>query len=52
MIVDDEPLAIEVLESYVEKVERLNLVGKFRNAISAFDFLQSAEVDLIFLAKF
>lgn len=49
VIVDDEPLAIEVLESYVEKVERLQLVGKFRNAVSAFDFLQSTEVDLIFL---
>lgn len=49
VIVDDEPLAIEVLESYVEKVDRLSLVGKFRNAISAFDFLQMEEVDLMFL---
>ncbi len=49
VIVDDEPLAIEVLESYVGKVERLQLVGTFRNAISAFDFIQTNEVDLIFL---
>ena len=50
IIVDDEPLAIEVIESYVERIESLELVGKFRNAIKAFDFIQSGEqVDLIFL---
>ncbi|MEO9805529.1 MAG: LytTR family DNA-binding domain-containing protein [Reichenbachiella sp.] len=50
IIVDDEPLAIEVIESYVERIESLVLVGKFRNAIKAFDFIQSGEqVDLIFL---
>ena len=49
LIIDDEPLAIEVLESYVEKVERLQLVKTFRNAIKAFDFLQKEQVDLIFL---
>ncbi|MCV9388219.1 LytR/AlgR family response regulator transcription factor [Reichenbachiella ulvae] len=48
--VDDEPLALEIIESYVEKMECLELVGQFRNAVKAFDFLQSgAEVDLIFL---
>ena len=50
IIVDDEPLAIEVLESYIDKMDSLHLTGKFRNAIKAFDFLQSGgEVDLIFL---
>ncbi|MEO9965247.1 MAG: LytTR family DNA-binding domain-containing protein [Reichenbachiella sp.] len=50
IIVDDEPLAIEVIESYVDRIESLELVGKFRNAVKAFDFIQSAEaVDLIFL---
>lgn len=49
LIIDDEPLAIEVLESYVNKVERLTLVKSFRNAIKAFDFLQQEAVDLIFL---
>jgi len=43
IIVDDEPLAIEVLESYIEKMETVELVGKFRNAIKAFEFLQSGE---------
>jgi DNA-binding LytR/AlgR family response regulator len=49
IIVDDEPLAIEILESYVAKVEQLQLVSTFRNAVSAFTFLQQHAVDLIFL---
>jgi DNA-binding LytR/AlgR family response regulator len=49
IIVDDEPLAIEILESYVSKVEQLTLTGSFRNAVSAFTFLQQHAVDLIFL---
>jgi DNA-binding LytR/AlgR family response regulator len=49
IIVDDEPLAIEIMESYVSKVEQLHLEGTFRNAVSAFTFLQQHPVDLIFL---
>lgn len=49
IIIDDEPLAIEIVESYVSKVEQLKLVGTFRNAIQAFAFLQDQPVDLIFL---
>jgi DNA-binding LytR/AlgR family response regulator len=49
IIVDDEPLAIEILEAYVGKVDQLQLVSTFRNAVSAFTFLQQHQVDLIFL---
>jgi DNA-binding LytR/AlgR family response regulator len=49
IIVDDEPLAIEILESYVAKVEQLHLLSTFRNAVSAFTYLQQNSVDLIFL---
>lgn len=49
IIVDDEPLAIDVMESYVQKVEHLELAGTFRNAVAAFSFLQQRPVDLIFL---
>ena len=49
IIVDDEPLAIEIMESYVNKVDQLKLEGTFRNAVSAFTFLQQHSVDLIFL---
>src|SRR5687768_8777212 len=49
IIVDDEPLAIEIMESYVQKVDQLERKGSFRNAVTAFSFLQSNPVDLIFL---
>lgn len=50
LIVDDEPLAIEIIESYVERIASLEVAGTFRNAIQAFDYLQSGGVaDLIFL---
>lgn len=50
LIIDDEPLAIEVIESYVERIASLEVAGTFRNAIKAFDYLQTgATVDLIFL---
>ena len=49
IIVDDEPLAIEIMESYVQKVDQLELKGSFRNAVTAFSYLQSNPVDVIFL---
>ncbi|HEY9044920.1 MAG TPA: LytTR family DNA-binding domain-containing protein [Ohtaekwangia sp.] len=49
ILVDDEPLAIEILESYVNKIDQLEIAGTFRNAVSAFAFIQQHPVDLIFL---
>lgn len=49
MIVDDEPLAGEVLESYIDKVESLELVATCTNAVSAFDILKKQQMDLLFL---
>lgn len=49
LIVDDEPLARDVLRRYCEKLPVLELVGECSNAIDAFVFLQSNEVDLLFL---
>lgn len=49
LIVDDEPLARDVLRRYCTKLPVLQLVGEFSNAISAFVFLQSNEVDILFL---
>lgn len=48
-IVDDEPLAIEVLESYIQKYGRIDIAGTFQNALEAFKALQEESVDLIFL---
>jgi DNA-binding LytR/AlgR family response regulator len=49
LIVDDEPLALEVLETYIQQSHELELVGKCSSAIEARDFLQSNDVDLMFL---
>jgi len=49
IIVDDEPLAIEIVESYVNRIDQLKLQGTFRNAVQAFAYLQQHTVDLIFL---
>lgn len=49
IIVDDEPLAINVLKNYVEQVKELHLVSTFSNALEATTFLQGNEVDIIFL---
>ncbi len=49
LIVDDEPLAQEVLENYVQRVEELQLVKKCSNAMQAMQVLHKDKVDLIFL---
>jgi len=48
-IIDDEPLALDLLESYVLKTPFLKLTGKYLGALQAMNELQSSEVDLIFL---
>jgi DNA-binding LytR/AlgR family response regulator len=49
LIVDDEPLALEVLQSYIDRVESLELVATCGNAVKAFDVLKKEKVDLLFL---
>jgi len=49
IIVDDEPLAIQVIKSYVEKIPKLKLVASCRSAIEAIELLQQQQIDLIFL---
>ena len=49
LIVDDEPLAIEILQSYVDRVESIHLVDTCTNAIKAFDIAKQQPIDLIFL---
>ena len=48
-IVDDEPLALSLLESYVQKTPFLTLEGKYSNVIQAMKELTGKELDLIFL---
>ncbi len=49
MIVDDEPLARQLLESHVQRVNGLYLVKSCENAIEAFTTLQQKHIDLMFL---
>ena len=49
LVVDDEPLAIEVIEAHIEKFDDIEIVAKCNNAINAFEVLQQKQVDLIFL---
>lgn len=49
IIVDDEPLAQDVLETYVEKVPELKLVKKCNNAFEANEALKNNQIDLMFL---
>ncbi|UTN05985.1 LytTR family DNA-binding domain-containing protein [Flavobacterium bizetiae] len=49
VIIDDEPLAVELLEDFVRKVDSLELISTFNNAIDAVSFINQNNVDLIFL---
>ncbi len=49
LIVDDEPLAQEVLETYIQKFPNLQLVQKCSNAVEAHAALEQHSVDLMFL---
>lgn len=49
LIVDDEPMARDVIRKYIENVPSLCIAGEFANAIDATLFLQGDTVDMIFL---
>ena len=49
-IVDDEPLALELLKSYVEKTSFLRLVGRYSSAVQAMTEIPlHEEVHVLFL---
>ena len=49
MAVDDEPLALELLEDNISKVPFLQLVASCDNSIEAMKIMQQESIDLIFL---
>lgn len=49
MIVDDEPLAVKMLENFVARTEGLELVASFNDPVEALEALDHLEVDLLFL---
>jgi DNA-binding LytR/AlgR family response regulator len=49
IIVDDEPLARELIESHLSHFDNFELVASFENALKAYVFLESNTIDLMFL---
>jgi DNA-binding LytR/AlgR family response regulator len=49
IIVDDEPLARELIASHLAHFENFELIDSFENALKAYAFLESNTIDLIFL---
>ena len=49
IILDDEPLAIKVIENFVKKIDFLNCIATFPNANDAINTLKKEKVDLMFL---
>jgi DNA-binding LytR/AlgR family response regulator len=49
IIVEDEPLAAEVIKDYIEQVPFLQLKGICTDALYAMDLLQKEDIDLVFL---
>ena len=49
LAIDDEPLALDIIEEYVSKVPFLNLVNKFTDVMLATEALKNEKVDLLFL---
>lgn len=49
LIVDDEPIARDILESYIQKLPQLQLTGTCKNAPEAIPFIGRGEVDLLLL---
>lgn len=47
--VDDEPIALQIIESHAAKVPFIELKASFNDAFKAMDYLQKENIDLIFL---
>jgi DNA-binding LytR/AlgR family response regulator len=49
IIVDDEPLARNVLVKYAEQIDQLEVVASCSNALEAFEYIQQGHIQLVFL---
>lgn len=49
VIIDDEPLALSILEKYIAAFPMLELVSQFDDAVEGGDFLKHNPVDLLFI---
>tara|TARA_R110002050_G_scaffold30192_1_gene77137 strand:+ start:5148 stop:5858 length:711 start_codon:yes stop_codon:yes gene_type:complete len=49
LLVDDEPLAIKLIENHISKIDSLEVVATCNNALKAYEVLNTQEIDLMFL---
>ena len=49
IIVDDEPLALDIMQDYTGKVPFLDFKGRYESSLEALDYLQTNSIDLLFL---
>lgn len=49
LIIDDEKPARDLIKSYVEKIDKLNLIGECENALDAVDIVANQNIDILFL---
>jgi len=49
LVIDDEPLARQLMESHIREVKSLQLVGTCETAMEAFEILHREPIDLLFL---
>jgi DNA-binding LytR/AlgR family response regulator len=49
VLIDDEPLAVKVLQNYFTNFTDFEVIGTFNNSLEALDFINSTTVDAVFL---
>jgi DNA-binding LytR/AlgR family response regulator len=49
VIIDDEPLPVELLSAYAARIPELNVLARFNDSVLAADFIRNNVVDLLFL---
>ena len=49
IVIDDEPIALEVVKRHAERIPHLRLMASFTNAFDGLSYLSQHQVDLIFL---
>jgi len=49
LLIDDEPPALQILQSHIDQISGLEIVGKCGNAVEAVDLLHRKAVDVMFL---
>ena len=49
IIVDDEPIAREILENHLNKIEAIKIISSCKNAMEAFNVINAHKIDIIFL---